>query len=265
MAKQQPWRRIYLPPLCLLLLLAGIETSDAEPKAAAPGGDALRKAQGLIRQLSQEKQALETEKTAWLGEKAALEGQLQTLQQQVRLLPALQEQVERYKAGLEAVRGNLEGQLAQQRQREQALVQKHNEVVAKARDIRDDNQLLVQAVQEREQWIAQCAGLNQQLRELNQKVVDGYEQKGLWQQLAELEPITGIAKVDTQNRAEEYRYQLKQLKVTPFEATVSRGGDSQPVVEPSELQGGAEQAVPAGTSVATQQAAEPVPSAEVEQ
>jgi len=96
-------------------------------------------------------------------------------------------------------------------------------------------------------------------------VVDGYEQKGLWQQLAELEPITGIAKVDSQNRAEEYRYQLQQLKVTPFEATVSRGGDSQPVVEPSELQGGTEQAVPAGTSVATQQAAEPVPSAEVEQ
>ncbi|OAI18835.1 hypothetical protein A1507_08755 [Methylomonas koyamae] len=218
MAKQQLWRWIYLPPLCLLLLLAGIETSGAEPKAAAPGGDAIKKAQGLIRQLSQEKQALEAEKAAWQTEKAALESQLKALEQQARQVPALQAQVERYQAGLEAVRGNLEGQLAQQRQREQALVQKHNDVVAKARAIRDDNQLLVQAVQEREQWIGQCGQLNQQLRELNQKVVDGYEQKGLWQQLAELEPLTGIAKVDTQNRAEEYRYQLKQLKVTPFEA-----------------------------------------------
>lgn len=235
MAKQPHWRWIYLPPLCLLLLLAGIETSGAEPKAAAPGGDAIRKAQGLIRQLSQEKQALEAEKTAWQAEKAALESQLKALEQQARQVPALQAQVERYQAGLEAVRGNLEGQLAQQRQREQALVQKHNEVVAKARDIRDDNRLLVQAVQEREQWIAQCASLNRQLRELNQRVVDSYEQKGLWQQLAELEPITGIAKVDSQNRAEEYRYQLQQLKATPFEAGAALPAgqaEAEPAAEP---------------------------------
>ncbi|ANE55441.1 hypothetical protein [Methylomonas sp. DH-1] len=218
MAKQQPWRWIYVPPLCLLLLLAGIETSDAEPKAAAPGGDAIKKAQGLIRQLSQEKQALEAEKAAWLNEKAGLEAKLKSLEAAVAQLAPLQGEVARYKNGLEAVKTSLESQLSQQRQREQALVQKHNDVVAKARAIRDDNQLLVQAVQEREQWIGQCGQLNQQLRELNQRVVDGYEQKGLWQQLAELEPLTGIAKVDTQNRAEEYRYQLKQLKVTPFEA-----------------------------------------------
>ncbi|BBL58468.1 hypothetical protein [Methylomonas koyamae] len=218
MAKQQPWRWIYVPPLCLLLLLAGIETSDAEPKAAVPGGDAIKKAQGLIRQLSQEKQALEAEKAAWLNEKAGLEAKLKSLEAAVAQLAPLQGEVARYKNGLEAVKTSLESQLSQQRQREQALVQKHNDVVAKARAIRDDNQLLVQAVQEREQWIGQCGQLNQQLRELNQKVVEQYEQKGLWQQLAELEPLTGIAKVDSQNRAEAYRYQLKQLKVTPFEA-----------------------------------------------
>ncbi|OAI21474.1 hypothetical protein [Methylomonas koyamae] len=218
MAKQQPWRWIYVPPLCLLLLLAGIETSDAEPKAAAPGGDAIKKAQGLIRQLSQEKQALEAEKAAWLNEKAGLEAKLKSLEAAVAQLAPLQGEVARYKNGLEAVKTSLENQLSQQRQREQALVQKHNDVVAKARAIRDDNQLLVQAVQEREQWIGQCDQLNQQLRELNQKVVEQYEQKGLWQQLAELEPLTGIAKVDSQNRAEAYRYQLQQLKVTPFEA-----------------------------------------------
>lgn len=264
MAKQQPWRWIYVPPLCLLLLLAGIETSGAEPKAAAPGGDAIKKAQGLIRQLSQEKQALEAEKAAWLNEKAGLEAKLKSLEAAVAQLAPLQGEVARYKNGLEAVKTSLESQLSQQRQREQALVQKHNDVVAKARAIRDDNQLLVQAVQEREQWIGQCGQLNQQLRELNQKVVEQYEQKGLWQQLAELEPLTGIAKVDSQNRAEAYRYQLQQLKVTPFEtgAALPAGqAAAEPIATATSAEPGADSAggQPAEAASATAAAAAAAP------
>lgn len=228
MSEPQSRRRVDFPSLCLILLLTGLEHGHAEPKAAPPGGDAIRKAQGLIRQLSQEKQTLEAEKAAWAAEKSALEGKLKALESQARLLPALQDQVERYKAGLDAVRGNLENQLAQQRQREQALLQKHNDVVLQARDIREDNTVLVQAVREREQWISQCGDLNRKLREVGRDIVEHNGDKSLFQQLAELEPVTGIGQVQQEAQAETYHYRLQQLKVTPFEAGVAVPADAKP-------------------------------------
>ncbi|MEI8571943.1 hypothetical protein U737_21350 [Methylomonas sp. LW13] len=241
MIKQKTPTLIYLPCLILVMMLAGIESGRTEPKPVTPGGEAIKKAQGMIRQLSQEKYALEAEKTAWLAEKAALDTKLKNLEAAVSRLQALQAEVERYKSGLETVRSNLEAQLGQQRQREQALLQKHNEVVGKARDIREDNRLLVQAVKEREQWIEQCTGVNQQLRTINLEVLKQYKDKSLLQQLAELDPLTGIGQVQTETVAEEYRYKLQQLKITPFEATqpvvmsnTRANGGAEPV-EPSTL------------------------------
>lgn len=206
----------------LLYLLATVQSGHAEPKTG-DGGIAIKKAQGMIRQLSQEKAALETEKTTWLNDKMSLETKLKNLEKQVNRLLPLQAEVERYKSGLESVKSNLELQLSQQQQREQALLQKYNEVVIKARAIRDDNALLVQAIGEREQWIAQCGDRNRQLLTFNQQLVEKYRDKSVWQQLAELEPVTGIASVDGESAAENYRYQLHQLQVTPFEASTPQG------------------------------------------
>ena len=204
-----------------LFLLATLsfsnQTASAEPKTN-DGSAAIKKAQGIIRQLTQEKAALEEEKSALLTEKTAQEAKLGSLDEAVKKLQPLQGEVERYKAGLESVRSTLEAQLSQERQRQQTLLQKHNEVVAKAKEIHADNQLLVQAVQEREQWIEQCGERNKKLNTAYLEIVDKYKEKGLWQQLAELDPITGIGKVETEAAVEDYKFKLKQLKTTPFQA-----------------------------------------------
>ncbi len=203
-------------------LLAGLAitaaSAHAEPKTN-DGGSAIKKAQGMIRQLSQEKTALEAERAAWQADKSMLEAKLKSLEDSVKRLPSLQAEKDRYKTGLETVRSNLEAQLGQQRQREQALVQKHNDVVLKAKAIQGDNQLLVQAVREREQWITQCEDSNRKLHSANLEIIDQYKDKGLLQQLAELEPLTGIARVETESVAEDYRYKLQQLTITPFQAS----------------------------------------------
>jgi len=49
-------------------------------------------------------------------------------------------------------------------------------------------------------------------------VLTKYKEKSVWQELAELEPITGIGKVETDNLVEDYQYRLNQLKITPFQA-----------------------------------------------
>lgn len=55
MIKQKTPTLIYLPCLILVMMLAGIESGRTEPKPVTPGGEAIKKAQGMIRQLSQEK------------------------------------------------------------------------------------------------------------------------------------------------------------------------------------------------------------------
>jgi len=202
--------------LLLLGLLWGSVVIAAEPKAAGDGGVAIKKAQGLIRQLSQEKTALEAEKTAWLNEKAVLEGKLKSLEDTVKKLQPLQAEVDHYKSDLETTKTHLDAQLDQERQQKQVMLKKHNDVVVKANAISADNQLLVQAVKEREQWIEQCTKTNKELQSVNQDVINKYQQKGLFQQVIELEPITGIGQIETESAVEDYKYKLQQLKITPF-------------------------------------------------
>jgi chromosome segregation ATPase len=210
--------------LRLSALLLGLwicaDAVGAEPKAA-DGGQAIKKAQGMIRQLSQEKSALEAEKTAWLNEKAQLEAKLKTLEDSVRKLQPLQAEVEQYKSTLEVTKSSLDAQLEAERQQRQALLQKHNDVVVKANAINADNQLLVQAVKEREQWIAQCTASNTALRNVNQDVLKKYQDKGFFQQLGELDVLTGIGSIESETAVEDYRYKLQQLKITPFKGRES--------------------------------------------
>ncbi|MDT8406744.1 MAG: hypothetical protein RQ715_05795 [Methylococcales bacterium] len=172
----------------------------------------IRKAQGMIRQLTQEKAALQAEKNAWQQEKAQLEKQLGQLEQTVTELKPLPGEVKRYKSGLE----HAHDQLSQEKQRFQTLLNKYNELAGQARKLIDDNELLLNVAQEREQWISTCSQRNRALLDVQQQLIDQYQDKSLWQRLIELEPITGIAHVDTQNQAETYRYQLKSLTMTPY-------------------------------------------------
>ncbi len=203
---------------CLLCLIGFSPAAFSDAKAPDAGA-AMKKAQGLVRQLSQEKSALEAERNGLRNDKLQLEIKVKQLEEAVKALAPLQAEVERYKTGLETLKTNLESQLGQERENRQKLLQKHNDTVTKANAIYADNQLLVAAVKEREQWITQCSEQNNSLISLNQDIVRQYRDKSLLQQALELEPLTGIGKVETQNIAENYRYQLHQLQITPFQAS----------------------------------------------
>jgi chromosome segregation ATPase len=210
----------------LLTLLGGSFTVSAEPKTS-DGSAAIKKAQGMLRQLNQEKAALQAEKAELLKQTTEQDTQIKSLETSVKKLQPLQGEVERYKSSLENVRGSLETQLSEEKQRQQLLVQKNNEIVTKAKAIRDDNTLLVQAVQERERWIGECSHRNKDLQTAYNDMLSKYLDKGLWQQLVELDPLTGIGKVGTEAVIEEYRYKLQQLKVTPFQAPSAQTEEGQ--------------------------------------
>jgi chromosome segregation ATPase len=204
-------RHYKIPAGLLLLCLLG--TAIAEPKPESAGQLALKKAQGVVRQLTEDKQALE-------AEKATLLEQIKKLETVTKQLEPLQNEVVLHKTQEDTLRSNndtLAAQLKSEQDKQQAIHAKLKEIVSQAKQIQVDNQLLVAAVSEREKWIKQCTVKNTGLLEANRSLMGKYQDKGFWDEVAELEPFTGIGKVESQNTVQTYQFKLQDLKVTEFE------------------------------------------------
>jgi len=212
---------IGLPLLMCIFLSVPLAHAEAPKQQDAAVQQVLRKAQGALRQLAEEKAELETQKAALEAEKTALQEKADKLEAAVKLLEPLPAELEKQKVAMEALKSAnaaLESQLSSGREREKGLHGKLKQIVAQARQIQGDNQLLVEAVKEREQWIGQCTQKNQAMLETNDELVHLYEDKGIWDTLGDAEPFTGIGKVRTENTAQDYHFKLQDLKATPFES-----------------------------------------------
>ncbi|MCX7099565.1 MAG: hypothetical protein NTV43_16860 [Methylococcales bacterium] len=219
---------------CSLLVLAiWSKDSPAEPKANPAAAQALQKTQGMLRQLNQEKQAL-------LAEKTAMETKLKQLETEVLKLPPLQAQLDALTAQVDTAKASLataqqtnttlqthlQSQSSKAQQREQDLQRQLQETISQAELIQKDNELLAAGMQEREQWIKQCGEKNQKLFSVNSELVQKYQEKGFWDKVADMEPLTGIGKVQTENVAEEYQYKLEDLKTLSFTSEVEQAGSN---------------------------------------
>ena len=214
------------------------------PAEAAKKGDpdivqTLNKAQGMLRQLSQEKAELEARQaeTAKALEDAqqALDAKLKEnqqlqadLKQKTDLLTALQHNNEILKKNNEVLKTNhenLKKHCAEQMDKAREQIQ---QLGGDVRNHQHDNALLVNAVKERGRWIEQCTQRNQQLIRVNREILDNFNNQSFWENLKEAEPLTGIGSVARENRIEEYRYRLNDLRVTPWQDSETGGGQQQP-------------------------------------
>jgi len=212
----------YVPLLALALLLPAAQAAPPPAQDAAVQ-QVLRKAQGALRQLSEEKAKLEADNAALQKDKAAAEERAAKLEAQVKQLEPLPAELEKQKAAAEAQKAAnvaLEGQLGNAAARHTQLRGKLKEIVTQARKIQSDNQLLVEAVKEREQWITQCGQRNSNLAETHGELIQRYEDKGFLDVLKDAEPLTGIGHVQTENTVQDYRFKLQDLQATPFESQI---------------------------------------------
>lgn len=193
------------------------------PKQDGAAVQALRKAQGMLRQLSREKAALE-------GEKAALLDQVKKLEDKVKQLEGLENVIRQQKLSLENLRaGNesLQGRIHQDSERILGLSERLRAAIGEVKKYRQDNALLVNAVAERSQWIQACSEKNQGLYRANRELLSKYQNKGFWEALTEGEPITQIGLVKAENEIQEFRFKLEDLRATPWQeagATAPEGG-----------------------------------------
>ena len=195
--------------------LAWSGLAAAEPPKG--GGDAaiiqtLRKAQGMLRQLSQEKADLE-------AKNAALEEQRKALEAKLRQLEPLQSEVKQAKAGLESLQSRneaLQQQLSGQATRLQGAADAQRKLGSELERYRRDNRLLVNAVNERTRWIEECTGKNAALVRANREIVEKLSHRSFWDSLKQAEPFTGVGAVAAENAAQEFHYKLDDLEVTPW-------------------------------------------------
>ena len=242
--------RFWIIRLSILMGIGfGADSIQAEPK----GGDAamqqvLRKAQGVVRQLTEEKAALEkqklelenqkggleADKSSLIAEKMALLNAKTSLEARVKKLEVLPAELNRCKTGnqtLQQTKTTLETRLSELRAREEEAIRKQREMMSKAVRIEGDNTLLLDAVKERERWITACGKRNQELVTSALELVGKYKDKSLWEEVGDAEPFTGIGKIKTENVAEEYRYKVEHLKSTPFESDIQLNTGPSPAEE----------------------------------
>lgn len=216
MKKSSSYRFLKTQYLLSVLLIVWSAVSSAQAvKQSSAADQALKKAQGMLRQITEEKSALATENKA-------LQEQMTQLQAAVSQLQPLQAEVERYKTGLQTwqdAHQSAQAQLGQAREAEQQLKAQMQTLIGQARAIQQDNQLLVNAVKERETWIKQCTDKNQQLIATNHEMLDQFKTKGFWEQVVANEPFTGIGHVEEEVKAETYQFKLEDLAVTDFQET----------------------------------------------
>jgi predicted RNase H-like nuclease (RuvC/YqgF family) len=209
--------------LCTLLP----EDSFAEAKKPDASAQALRKAQGMLRDLTATVTSLQAEKTA-------LQEQVDKLNVRVKELEGLQDQVRQQKSALDSLHSNneqLQGRLSSEARRFESLSGKLRETQQELGRYRQDNALLVQAVNERSQWIKACSDKNAQMLGANKELLKKYQDKGLWTVLKD-EPFTGFASVAEENAAQDFRFKLEDLKVTPWREPESQSR-GRPEQEPS--------------------------------
>ena len=214
----------WLLPAVMMVAVSftGASSAGDAKKEDAAMLQTLRKAQGMLRQVAQEKADLE-------AQNGKLQEQIKSLEAKVGELTPLQAEVREQKAGLDSMQNQnqaLQQRLSEGSDRFRNLLEKERNTTAELAKFKRDNLLLVDAVKERTQWIEACTEKNRDMLSSNKELVGKYQNKGFWTKVKEIEPFIRISEVEKENEAQDYRYKLEDLQVTPWQESARLSGQN---------------------------------------
>ncbi len=193
--------------LVCISLLAGNVMAEARREAGA--ADPMRKMQYMLRQLSQEKSKLE-------AENGKLKIDLKTEAEEKEKLQAKLEKLNKKLDKSKDSNLKLVSRIKQDNERMKKMIAKYRETVDRLQTANRDNQLLVNAVSERNQWIEQCQSKNSKMYSLNVELLQRYRNKDFSDDALEKEAFTGLVAVELENQEQEYQFRLDDLKTPKF-------------------------------------------------
>ncbi len=188
--------------LCVSAFALVTTLSTAAHAQDANAQRALQKAQFMLKQVSNDKDKLQSQV-------AALQ---QTVDQLTRELAATKSGAA---GSLQKTEEKYSSAIAQWKQRDAET----NTALAAAREQLKQQlaqrQTLEASLQRQVQNFSICYENNRRLYDINHELLDRYENKGFGDVLKQREPFTGVAKVDLENLVQDYRYRLDDLKIEP--------------------------------------------------
>jgi len=195
--------------LCALLLCtAGVASAQQATMSAEQMQQALARAQGLLRQVAQQKATLEAELAQLRVENAGLAKRLKgaqgQLEERVSELAASESRAQRTDAQLERTRGSL----GRTREQLQETVAKYNELAALHRKTVDTRDQLAETLATTQRELADAQVRNRALYDIGEELLALYEGKTAWDSLLQGERASGLKKVELQNRLQEIETRL---------------------------------------------------------
>ena len=186
--------------LTLVLTASGVR---AEPPTAQA---ALTRAQGLLRQLNEQKQQLELDNAKLKATSASLEQQLKRAN-----IEASDQQAAATARSKEIEQNALS--LAHSKERNDKLTVRLKEVIAKYKDtgrtLRDseaEKTSLQGQLKTTRAELADAEKKNLALYQTNREIIDKYKQKSRWTALLQKEPFVGFKQVEIENQAQAFEH-----------------------------------------------------------
>ncbi len=196
-----------------VLYLLGMGLSAVAEERRAPSDNAAQRVQYMLRQVTLERDALQ-----------------QQLNQQTREIDELKKKLEdkskrlaKQKNMLNSSRGNNE-KLAEQtqqlsdrlldlRKQSQELVVKFKEVVSQYRETEMARRTLEVNLKTNEGKLESCQRMNAELIEINEEILEKYQDKGVFDALLQKDPLTGIRKAQLDTQVETFRSEMSRQTV----------------------------------------------------
>lgn len=204
---------------CLVLAAAALSGGAAYAETVRQGGNEqaalVARMQQMVNDVTAERDALAAQNARLTEELAAAKKahEMQHVQMEKKL-GGSETALERYKENDAALRDRL----AQDRARMQELVDKFRETAQNLRQVEMERVELRTDLAARQEEIRQCTRKNLELYQANLDLLDRYESKGVWDAMMQREPVTGLKRVEVENRIEEYRRRLDQMQMVGAEA-----------------------------------------------
>lgn len=194
-----------------ILLLSVIGTGVTYAQQESQADRAMRKAQGMLRQLASEKNALEVKIGELESELASAKAEAFRVQQEVNQQQSINSAMMGNNAALvERIKSD-QGKI-------QNIIEKYRARQTELELYQHDHVLLKNIIIERDEWISSCQKANALLIDAGKDLLIRYNQKSIWDSIVALEPISGIGNVDAEVENQEYRFKLEDLKIRPLEA-----------------------------------------------
>jgi chromosome segregation ATPase len=197
----------------VLILLASVLACPV-PGALAQQADgasqALARAQGLLRQLAQQKAQVEGELAKLRAENAKLQKDGKRSEALLEERSAELESSAREAAGVKAKLGSTEKRLERTTEQLKDVVAKYKELARLQRETEAEREDLRGRLDVTTRELADAERKNLELYKLNKSLVSEFEKEGPWDGFRRKEPLLGFKQVEVENIAQEYEDKLRE-------------------------------------------------------